>query len=165
MIPFSLFASCRRSTSQLTNCSPLTSLTLKKPLLVCHKGPTLGLKEPLGRGIGSTCILVPRVVYGAMVSTERMLVCALGLCPKLFILVLESLWHKFGTGVPWELLYADDLVLNADTQEECISNVKAWKAGMWNKGFISTWKRPIFWSLVMARIFPRNLASTLVLSL
>ena len=52
----------------------------------------------------------------------------------LFILVLETLSHKFRTGVPWELLHADDLVLIADTHEECISNLKAWKAGMENKG-------------------------------
>ena len=36
----------------------------------------------------------------------------------LFCLVLEALWHKFCTGVPWKLLYADDLVLIAETQEE-----------------------------------------------
>ena len=31
------------------------------------------------------------------------------LSPLLFILVLEALSHEFRTGVPWELLYADDL--------------------------------------------------------
>ena len=36
--------------------------------------------------------------------------------------------HEFRTGVPWEILYADDLMLIADTQEECISKLKAWKA-------------------------------------
>ena len=52
------------------------------------------------------------------------------LSPLLIILVLETLLRKFHTGVPWELLYADDLVLIADIQEECISKLKAWKAGM-----------------------------------
>ena len=47
----------------------------------------------------------------------------------LFILVLEAS-RKFRTGVPWELLYADDLVLITDTQEEWI----AWKAGMESNG-------------------------------
>ena len=47
------------------------------------------------------------------------------LSPLLFILVLEA--HEFHTGVPWELLYAGDLVLFADTQEDCISKFKAWK--------------------------------------
>ena len=37
----------------------------------------------------------------------------------LFILMLEALSHEFRTGVPLEL-YADDLVLVADTQEEGI---------------------------------------------
>ena len=37
--------------------------------------------------------------------------------PLLFILVLEALLRKFHTGVSWELLYADDLVLITDTQK------------------------------------------------
>ena len=56
------------------------------------------------------------------------------LSPLLFILVSESLSREFCTGVPWELLYADDLVLIADTQEECISKLKSWKTGMESKG-------------------------------
>ena len=56
-----------------------------------------------------------------------------GLNPLLFILVLDALLHEFCTGVPWELLCADDLVLIADTQEEHISKLKAWKAGMESK--------------------------------
>ena len=50
------------------------------------------------------------------------------LSPLLFILVLEELSHKFRTGVPWELLYADDLEIIADTLEECLSKLKAWRA-------------------------------------
>ena len=54
------------------------------------------------------------------------------LSPLLFILVLGVRSRKFRTCVLWELLYADALVLIADTQEECISKFKAWKAGMEN---------------------------------
>ena len=50
--------------------------------------------------------------------------------PLLFNLVLEALSLEFGTGVPWELLFADDPVLITDTQEKCISKLTAWKAGM-----------------------------------
>ena len=50
--------------------------------------------------------------------------------PLLFILVLEAPSLEFHTALPWELLYADDLVLIVDTQEKCISKLNAWKAGM-----------------------------------
>ena len=53
------------------------------------------------------------------------------LSPLLFIHVVEALSHEFRTGEP---LYADDLVLITDTQEEYIAKLKARKAGMENKG-------------------------------
>ena len=56
------------------------------------------------------------------------------LSPLLFILVLEALSHQFHTGVPWELLYADDLAVMADSLEECIARLKVWKEGMEHKG-------------------------------
>ena len=56
------------------------------------------------------------------------------LSPLLFILVLEALSREFRTGVPWELLYADDLVVIADSLEECVTKLRAWKAGMESKG-------------------------------
>ena len=56
------------------------------------------------------------------------------LSPLLFNLVLEALSLEFGTGVPWELIYTDDLVLITDTQEKCISKLLVWVADMDNKG-------------------------------
>ena len=56
------------------------------------------------------------------------------LSPLLFILVLEAVLCEFRTGAPWGLLYVDDWVLIMDTQEECISKLKTWKAGMESKG-------------------------------
>ena len=56
------------------------------------------------------------------------------LSPLFFILVLEALSRKFRTGVPRELLYADDLVVMADSLEECIAKLKACKEGMEHKG-------------------------------
>ena len=53
------------------------------------------------------------------------------LSPLLFILVLEALSRN---GVPWELLYADDLAVMADSLEECIARLKVWKVGMERKG-------------------------------
>ena len=41
------------------------------------------------------------------------------LSPLLFIIVLEALSCEFPTGVPWEDLYADDLVIIADSRGTC----------------------------------------------
>ena len=43
------------------------------------------------------------------------------LSPLLFIIVLEALLHEFRTGCPWELLYADDLVIVDETLEGLLS--------------------------------------------
>ena len=56
------------------------------------------------------------------------------LSPLLFILVLEALSREFRTGVPWELLYADDLVIIERSLEACIEKLRRWKAGLEQKG-------------------------------
>ena len=56
------------------------------------------------------------------------------LSPLLFIIVMEALSQEFGTGCPWELLYADDLVIVAETLEELKSQLKQWKNGLESKG-------------------------------
>ena len=56
------------------------------------------------------------------------------LSPLLLILVLEALSRQFRTSVPWELLYADDLAVMADSLEECIARLKVYKEGMERKG-------------------------------
>jgi len=38
-----------------------------------------------------------------------------GLSPLLFVHVMEAVSYKFRIGLPWELLYADDLAVIADT--------------------------------------------------
>ena len=40
------------------------------------------------------------------------------LSPLLFIIVLEALSSEFRTGTPWELLYADDFVIVAKTEND-----------------------------------------------
>ena len=42
------------------------------------------------------------------------------LSPLLFIIVLEASPQEFQTGCPWELLYADNLVIFADTIDELL---------------------------------------------
>ena len=56
------------------------------------------------------------------------------LSPLLFIIVLEALSREFRTGAPWELLYADDLVVIAETEEELRTKLSNWKKGMEAKG-------------------------------
>ena len=51
------------------------------------------------------------------------------LSPLLFIIALEALTLEFRAGVPWEDLYADDLVINADSMEECVLRLLALKEG------------------------------------
>ena len=52
----------------------------------------------------------------------------------LFIIALEALSREFRTGLPWELLYADDLVLMADSIEKLEILFERWKSGMEQKG-------------------------------
>ena len=56
------------------------------------------------------------------------------LSPILFIIVLEALSRQFRTSCPWELLYADDLVITAETLEDLIEKLKMWKSEMEAKG-------------------------------
>ena len=52
------------------------------------------------------------------------------LSPLLFVAVIEIVTRKVREGLPWELLYADDLVLVAQSVEK----VQQWKACMESKG-------------------------------
>ena len=56
------------------------------------------------------------------------------LSPLLFIIVMEALSREFRTSLPWELLYADDLVLMSDSIEGLEKKFSDWKKGMENKG-------------------------------
>ena len=54
--------------------------------------------------------------------------------PLLFIIVLEALLKKFRIGLPWELFYADNLALLAESEEELLEMIRKWKDGMEQKG-------------------------------
>ena len=56
------------------------------------------------------------------------------LSPLLFIIVLEALSREFRPGVPREDLYADDLVIIAESLEECVRRLLTWKEAMEKKG-------------------------------
>ena len=44
-----------------------------------------------------------------------------------FVVVLEASSWEFETGCPWELLYADDLVITAGTMDELLYKLDLWK--------------------------------------
>ena len=68
------------------------------------------------------------------------------LSPLLFIIVLEALSREFIQGLPMELLYADDLVLIAETKELLLEKVRNWKEGMEKKGLrVNAGKSKIMW--------------------
>lgn len=56
------------------------------------------------------------------------------LSPLLFIIVMQALSDKFKEGLPWELLYADDLSLIAESEEKLMDKIMRWKTGMEEKG-------------------------------
>ena len=56
------------------------------------------------------------------------------LSPLLFIIVLEALSREFRSVVPWEDLYADDRVIIAESLEECVRRLLAWKEAMEKEG-------------------------------
>jgi len=56
----------------------------------------------------------------------------------LFVTVMEAISREFRVALPWELLYADDLVVIAETEEELIKRLNEWKDNVQNNnsGFI-----------------------------
>jgi len=54
--------------------------------------------------------------------------------PLLFMMVMEALSREFRVALPWELLYANDLVVIAETEEDLIKRLNEWKDFEVNKG-------------------------------
>ena len=65
---------------------------------------------------------VVRTVYGNSNGFEVKVGMHQGsaLSPLLFVIVLEALSREFRVALPWELLYADDLVMIAETEGDLI---------------------------------------------
>ena len=57
-----------------------------------------------------------------------------GLSPLLFVIVMEAIFREFRVALPWELLYADDLTVIAETEEELIKRLNEWKENVESKG-------------------------------
>ena len=52
----------------------------------------------------------------------------------LLIIVLAAASREFHTGCPWELLYAEYLMITAESIEELLVTLKTWKTEMEKKG-------------------------------
>ena len=56
------------------------------------------------------------------------------LSPLLFVIVMEAISREFRVALPWELLYADDMAVIAETEDELIKRLNEWKDNMESKG-------------------------------
>ena len=56
------------------------------------------------------------------------------LSPLLFVIVMEAISTEFAIGLPWELLYADDLVVITEDESELITKRNQWKNCLRGKG-------------------------------
>ena len=56
------------------------------------------------------------------------------LSPLLFVIAMEAISREFRVALHWELLYADDLVVIAETEEDLIKLLNEWKNNVENRG-------------------------------
>ena len=56
------------------------------------------------------------------------------LSPLLFVIVMEAISREFRVALPWELLYAVDLAVIAETEEELIKRLNEWKDNVESEG-------------------------------
>jgi len=79
--------------------------------------------------------IVVRTVYGNSKGFEVKVGMhqSSALSSLLFVIVTESS-REFRVALPWELLYADDLAVIAETEEELIKRLNEWKGNVESKG-------------------------------
>ena len=56
------------------------------------------------------------------------------LSPLLFITVLDAISNETRRGLPWDIMYADDLVITANTEEELQRRVLGWQECLESRG-------------------------------
>jgi len=54
--------------------------------------------------------------------------------PLLFVIVMEALSREFRVALARELLYADDLVVIAETEDDLTKSLNEWKDNVENRG-------------------------------
>ena len=69
-----------------------------------------------------------------------------GLSPFLFTIVLDTISKECRNGLPWELLFADDLAIIVDSEEDLQRRWLKWQIGMESKGLkVNTGKTEQGW--------------------
>ena len=78
---------------------------------------------------------VVRTVYGNSKGFEVKVAMHQGsaLSPLLFVIVMEAIYREFRVALPWELLYADDLAVIVETEEELSKRLNEWKDNVESK--------------------------------
>ena len=99
----------------------------------------LGVEEWLVSAVMSMytgAITAVRTVYGNSNGFEVKVGMHSGsaLSPLLFVIVIEALSREFRVALPWELLYADDLVVIPETEDYPIKRLNEWKDFVENIG-------------------------------
>jgi len=56
------------------------------------------------------------------------------LSPLLFVIVMEAISREFRVALRWELLYADESVVIAETEEDLIKRLNEWNNNVENRG-------------------------------
>ena len=68
----------------------------------------------------------------------------------LFVIVMEMISRELRAGLPLELLYADDLILMADSEESLRDKILKWKSRLEAKGLkMNTGKTKVMFSCSM----------------
>jgi len=75
---------------------------------------------------------VVRIVYGNSNGFQEKVGMHQGsaLSPLLFVIVMETLSREFRAALQWELLYTDDLVVIAETEDDLIKRLNEWTDNM-----------------------------------
>jgi len=64
------------------------------------------------------------------------------LSPLLFVIVMETISREFRVALPWKVLYADDLVVIAETEEDLIKRLNEWKNNVQDRGMRVNMNKP-----------------------
>jgi len=86
---------------------------------------------------------VVRTVYGNSNRFEVKVSMHQGsaLSPLLFVMVMKALSREFRATLPWKLLYADDVVVIAETEDDLIKRLYEWKDNVEDRGMRVSMKK------------------------